>query len=113
MNQSDLVLYVTMSECAPMVPLESLAAGVPCLTGDNHGLFADFPELGRLLTVSREDDPWAIAAAIDTVRGQYDACCDLIRQFNVEYDRKAAQNMADFLELEEGAQQVLAVAKAA
>ncbi len=100
MEQSDLVLYVTISECAPMVPLESLAVGVPCLTGNNHRLFDDFPELVRLLVVSREDDAWAIAEAISRVQREYKLCCDLIRQFNEGYDRKAVKSVADFLELE-------------
>ena len=36
---NDLNLYVTFSECAPMLPLESFEVGVPCLTGNNHHYF--------------------------------------------------------------------------
>jgi hypothetical protein len=97
MRKADLVLYVSLSECAPMAPLESLAAGVPCLTGDNHSLFADFPELRQALVVSQEDDPWAIARAIQELKTNYYNCCVRIGQFNAEYDRRAAESVATFL----------------
>jgi hypothetical protein len=100
MREADLVMNVSISECAPMVPLEALAAGVPCLTGDNHGLLADFPELADDLVVSREDDVWAIHRAIQHVKQNYAACCGRIQQFNAEYDRKAARSQAVFLGLE-------------
>jgi len=71
-------LYVTLSECSPLLPLESLHAGVPCLIGPSSHLFSGTPvrnereaeviEAARLLedrlVVSRADDPRAIAAAI-------------------------------------------------
>ena len=82
-----------------MAPLESLAAGVPCLTGDNHSLFADFPELRRDLVVSQEDDPWAIAHAIRNLKHNYYDCCLRIGPFNAEYDRQAAESIAAFLGL--------------
>lgn len=33
---NDINFYVTFSECAPLIPLESLELGVPCITGNNH-----------------------------------------------------------------------------
>lgn len=54
-------LYVTLSECAPMLPLESLAAGVPCLVGPNTTYFEDFPELSRHLVVAMPDDAGQLA----------------------------------------------------
>ena len=47
----DLVLYVTFSECAPMLPLECLELGVPCLMGANNHYFQNFPELYNYLVV--------------------------------------------------------------
>ncbi len=41
MAKMHLNLYVTFSECCPMVPMESLAEGVPCLLGPNSHLFED------------------------------------------------------------------------
>ena len=99
MRQSNVVLYATISECAPMVPLESFALGVPCLTGDNHGLFDQSPTLSRQLLISRADDPWAIAKAISSLRRDYGECCDEIRAFNGRYDCRAEQSLNDFLGL--------------
>ena len=39
MSKNSLNLYVTYSECAPMLPLESFEMGVPCITGNNHHYF--------------------------------------------------------------------------
>jgi glycosyltransferase involved in cell wall biosynthesis len=99
MRQSNVVLYATISECAPMVPLESLALGVPCLTGDNHGLFDDYPALAQQLLISRADDPWAIAEAISNLKQNYRACCAEIQAFNEHYDRCAEQSLNNFLRL--------------
>jgi hypothetical protein len=99
MQESNVVLYATLSECAPMVPLESLALGVPCLTGDNHGQFDEYPALAKQLLISRADDPWAIATAISNVKRNYRECCREIQAFNQHYDRRAAQSLEDFLDL--------------
>jgi hypothetical protein len=82
-----------------MVPLESLALGVPCLTGDNHGLFDDYPTLAQHLLISRTDDPWAIAEAIGNLKRNYLACCAEIPTFNEHYDRRAEQSLNSFLGL--------------
>jgi SAM-dependent methyltransferase len=99
MAQANVVLYATISECAPMVVLESLAAGVPCLTGNNHGLFDGIAELARHLIVSRTDDPWSIAAAISHLKRNYRACGAEIQAFNEHYERRAAQSLIEFLSL--------------
>ncbi len=99
MRQSNVVLYATISECAPMVPLESLALGVPCLTGDNHGLFDGFPTLAQHLLISRTDDPWAIAEAIGDLKRNYLACCAEIPTFNEHYNCRAEQSLNSFLGL--------------
>ena len=39
--ERDVVLYVTFSECAPMLPIESLDAGTICIMGHNHHYFKD------------------------------------------------------------------------
>ena len=58
---NDLNLYVTFSECAPMLPLESFEVGVPCLTGNNHHYFKD-TKLENYLVVNNE------ASAIDVAK---------------------------------------------
>ncbi len=53
---------VTLSECHPMMPMESYRLGVPCLISRTSDLFADAPDLHGLTTVAEADNPSAIAA---------------------------------------------------
>ena len=64
MKNNDINLYVTFSECAPLLPLESLELGVPCLTGPNHHYFEEYPVLKDYLVVSQPDNPVLIAEKI-------------------------------------------------
>ena len=60
---TQLNLYVTLSECHPMGPMESYLSGVPALMSRTSGLFRSDPTLWDLTTADRPDDPTAIAAA--------------------------------------------------
>lgn len=64
MAKNDVNLYVTFSECAPMVPLESLEVGVPCLSGNNHHYFKNTP-LEKYLVISNETDVIEIKEKIE------------------------------------------------
>ncbi len=66
MSYCEYVLYVTMTEGCPMLPLEALMNGVICLTGNNHDIFSTSPFLESILVVNRADDPLAIARQLDT-----------------------------------------------
>ena len=59
----DLNLYVSLSECHPMSPLESYAAGVPCLMSQTSDLFRSDTRLWDLATIGEADNPSAIAGA--------------------------------------------------
>lgn len=91
-----LNLYVTMSECAPMVPLESLSCGVPCLFGPNSHYFLDNKFLYTMLVVQIPDSAQciknyinrALEAREDIVneyiryaKGYNQECKDLLRHF--------------------------------
>lgn len=52
---NDINFYATFTECAPMLPLESLELGVPCITGKNHHYWQG-TELEKYLVVDRVDD---------------------------------------------------------
>jgi hypothetical protein len=56
-----LSLYVTSAECSPMLPLESLQLGVPCLIGPCCHLFEDHAYLHERLVVPYPDRPEVIA----------------------------------------------------
>jgi hypothetical protein len=59
----DLNLYVTLTECHPLSPIESYLLGVPCLMSRTSALFRDDPELWDLTTVDTADEPTAITEA--------------------------------------------------
>jgi hypothetical protein len=59
----DLNLYVSLYECFPVLPQESIQLGTPCLVSRTSALFDGDEELWSLLTVDRLDNPSAIAEA--------------------------------------------------
>ena len=63
MSKNDVNLYVTYSECAPMLPLESFEMGVPCISGNNHHYFKD-SELENYIVVKNEESPEEIKNTI-------------------------------------------------
>lgn len=70
-------LNVTLSECHPMMPMESYRLGVPCLMSRTSDLFADDEELWELTTVDRADDPSAIASAARGLMAHRERALDL------------------------------------
>lgn len=90
-------LYVTLSECAPMLPLESLAVGAPCLIGPNSHYFRDHSFLHQCLVVDYPDNPRSIADKV--------ALCLLERQSIIsayigyarEYNERARQTLDAWL----------------
>jgi hypothetical protein len=80
----DINLNVTLSECHPMMPMESYRLGVPCLLSRTSDLFAANEELWELTTVDRIDDPSAIAAAAEHLSAHKDRAVELA---NVELDK--------------------------
>ncbi len=59
----DITLNVTLSECHPMLPMESYRLGVPCLMSRTSEIFIDDTRLYELTTIDRADSPAAIADA--------------------------------------------------
>ena len=51
----DINLYVTLSECHPMLALESIAAGTPCIISDVSNIY-DFDDNLRKLMIVRKHD---------------------------------------------------------
>lgn len=64
MSMNDVNLYVTYSECAPMLPLESMEMGVVCITGNNHHYFME-DEIEKYVVVNNEEDPEEIKDKIE------------------------------------------------
>jgi len=99
MAKMHLNLYVTFSECCPMVPMESLAEGAPCLLGPNSHLFEDEPYLHRRLVVPYPDRHEVIARHI---RGALEERAELVaayRRWLPGYVERSKQSVAELLDL--------------
>ena len=108
-------LYVGLSECSPLFPLESLHWGVPCLIGPNSHLFAGSPvsyiaddaaskdsvraaaEVLEELVVGRPDDPVSIADAIVSTRANRSALLRAYRDWVEPYREAAWSSLEQFV----------------
>ena len=92
-------LYVTMSECAPMLPLESLAAGAPCLLGPTSHYFEDEPWLHSHLVVPSPDRAEVIAEYIRRALEARDEIIAAYRRYAPGYNARAHASVRAFLDL--------------
>lgn len=93
----DINLYVTLSECSPMLPLESLASGVPCLLGPTSHLFEDNPYLHSRLVVPYPDRSDVIAEMIQRVLFERERIINEYRTYTLIYNEYARQSLRTFL----------------
>ena len=99
MSWNDVNLYVTYSECSPMLPLESLEMGVPCLTGNNHHYFVG-SELEEKLVVSQEGDICEIRDKIRKCAEGRDAILEQYKLFREKNFMEGDNDVKRFLEAE-------------
>ncbi len=86
----DLNLYVTLSECHPMGPIESYLSGVPALMSRTSDVFRSDPRLWELTTVTEADEPVAIAAGARTLLEHRDESIERARCWIASADERAA-----------------------
>lgn len=98
MAKNDINLYVTFSECAPMLPLESFEMDVPCITGNNHHYFMNSP-LEEWIIVNNEANPIEIKEKIENAIKNKDKILKEYQKFNVENLEKAKKQIQDFIEM--------------
>ena len=98
MAKRDVVLYVTFSECAPMLPIEALEAGTLCVMGHNHHYFQG-EKLHDYLVVEREDDLTAIEEKIKTALEHKDEIFELYKDWKARNDAASAKSVEDFLNM--------------
>jgi glycosyltransferase involved in cell wall biosynthesis len=60
-TKMDVLMYVSLVECFPMLVLESAAAGIPILVSRTHHIFDSDPVLDRALVVQEADSPSEIS----------------------------------------------------
>ena len=98
MANNDINLYVTFSECAPMLPIESMEVGTLCITGDNHHYFKNTP-LEEYLVVKREDDVIAIANKIKYALANKEQIFKLYKEWKKNYDIESIESVEEFLKI--------------
>lgn len=98
MAKRDVVLYVTFSECAPMLPIEALEAGTLCVMGHNHHYFQG-EKLHDYLVVEREDDLTAIEEKIKTALEHKDEIFELYKDWKARNDAASTKSVEDFLNM--------------
>ncbi|WP_146074681.1 glycosyltransferase family 4 protein [Achromobacter ruhlandii] len=92
-----LNLYVTLNECAPMLPLESFGVGVPCIIGPNTPYFQKHSYLRDRLVVAVPDDAQAIAMKIRLALDERDQILSAYRTYALEHNEEAALALKQFL----------------
>jgi len=95
-REHDVALAVTLSECCPMTPLESMNVGVPCLIGPTSHLFGD-PYLDRMLVVDRPDNPRAISDRIVGAVENREEIIETYWRWASAYNTQAQATVEEFL----------------
>ena len=98
MSLNDINLYVTFSECAPMLPIESMEVGTLCISGNNHHYFKN-TALEEYLIVNREDDVIAIKEKIDYALENKDKIFELYNSWKQNYDQESLDSVQEFLKM--------------
>lgn len=93
---NDVNLYVTFSECAPMLPLESLEVGVPCIAGNNHHYFKNTP-LGEYLIINNETDVIEIKEKIERCIKEKNKILELYKTWKKENDLYTKRQIEKFI----------------
>lgn len=96
MALNDINLYVTFTECSPVIPLESLELGVPCITGNNHSYFKN-SELENFLVVKSEDDIDEIYEKIQLCLSNRNKIIELYKEWKREYDDLSRKLLDKFI----------------
>ncbi|MDP9022127.1 MAG: hypothetical protein M3N57_05380 [Actinomycetota bacterium] len=94
----DVNLYVTLSECYPLSPVESYLAGVPCLMSRTSSVFRDDADLWELTTVAEADDPRAIARGARHLLDRRDEAVAAARAWIARWDAIATEKWQRFTE---------------
>lgn len=92
-------LYVTLSECCPMVPLESLSVGTPCLVGANSHLFRDDRYLYDRLVVPFADSSESVFEKLIQALDERDEIVEAYRAYAPGYIARARKSVEAFLAL--------------
>jgi hypothetical protein len=98
MRSTHVSLYTTFSECCPMLPLESLHQGVPCLTGPSSHLFEDDAWLFSRLVVPFPDRAEVIAKYMRRAVDERHEIMERYRAYVLGYNARAQESVRQLVE---------------
>ena len=98
MSNNNMNLYVTFSECAPMLPIESFEVDVPCILGNNNHYFKN-TELKKYIVVKNEENPKEISEKIINCLENKDEVMSLYKIWKKENDTLSKNSVKDFLNM--------------
>ena len=93
--KNDINIYVTFVDCAPLLPLESLELGVPCITSNNHHYW-EGTKLEEYLIVNEPDNIIAIKNKIEYVLANKDKILKYYADWKKDYDIEAKNTVEEF-----------------
>ena len=96
MAKNTVNLYVTFTECSPMIPLESFELGVPCVIGNNTDFFKN-SKLNEMVVVKEEDSIDEIYEKINFAIEKKDEIMELYRQWKKEYSKEVIRLKEEIL----------------
>lgn len=97
-SNNDLNLYVTFTECAPMLPLESFESGVPCLVGNNNHYFCD-TELEKFLVVDNETNILDITKKIENCLNNKEKILNLYKDWVKNNNKQSQKDVKNFINM--------------
>lgn len=96
MANNDANLYVSFAEASPLLPLESMEVGAPCVTANNHHYWTGTP-LEEHLVVNRPDDMLAIYNKLAHVLKNREVIMNHYTVWKQEYNKYSSKTIKDFL----------------
>lgn len=96
MVNNNVNLYVTFSECSPMIPLESFELGVPCVIGNNTDYFQG-SKLNDMVVVKEEDSIDEIYEKINICIENKEEIMNLYKEWKKEHSKTVIRLRDEFL----------------
>lgn len=97
MSRMHVNLYVTFHECAPMLPLESLSVGAPCLFGPVSHYFEDDEYLHKKLVVPYPDRAEVVAEYAKWAIEEREQIVQHYKDYAPNYNQQAHHMLYEFL----------------
>ena len=98
MSKNSVNLYVTFSECSPMLPLESFEAGVPCVTGNNNHYFKT-GNLNKFTVVNNEENPFEIVDRINDCINNKKIIMEEYKKFRSKNIENSKNDVSEFIKM--------------